>query len=119
MLIVQIVNIFLYICFVNGNKLWKKVLVNDYYFQGNPSIILVTSSLITWQCGVSCDQNPECKTWCHDGQSCFLTKMLVSALHESVGAPTKTCFTNMEDDYILGVVLHFRPFIQAFRLELH
>lgn len=101
----------LYICIITdtfysieGHNLWKKVIVDDLHFQNsNSPSILGTSALLPLHCGVSCDQNPDCTAWCHDGQTCSLTNFLISPLHVAtyVG-DTKTCFTNLERDFIFG-----------------
>ena len=88
------------ICLVKADKLWRHVIVDEIHIYG--SVTLATSFLNLWHCGASCDQNPVCTAWCHDGQTCILTKIWVSLLHSSITSSTKTCFTRLEKDYIVG-----------------
>lgn len=106
------INIFISVInLVKGDKLWRQVLVSETNFQGNPEMILETLSLNRLHCGMSCTQNCECTTWCHDEQttSCLLTKFWVSPMHLTMTSSNKVCFTNLEKDFIVGSAVTFSP----------
>ena len=92
---------------INGHKLWKKVTIDNVHFlesNGSSKPPLSTSSLLGWHCGISCDQNPSCTAWCHDGQICTLTRLLISPLHAASfnTGSYSTCYTKLDSDYIVG-----------------
>ena len=111
----QTVSIFMHIiCLGRGEQLWKEVAVAELHFQGNSQMMLSTSSLNRHHCGMSCDHNPECSTWCHDGQTCLLTKLWVSPAHMTMTSSTKTCYTSLEKDYIVNSMVTFSPIDQFY-----
>ena len=101
------------ICLARANlKLWKPVTLDDLHFQDFLSFPDVTfaNMLLSdpWGCGAWCNQNRNCTTWCHDGQVCNLTTIVVSPLHVATNVgPTVTCFTTLEEDYIVGSSVTF------------
>ena len=109
-MLLQAVSIFIHvICLGRGEKLWREVAVAELNFQGNAQMMLSTSSLNRQHCGMSCDHNPECSTWCHDGQTCLLTKLWVSPAHMTMTSSTKICYTSLEKDYIVNSMVTFSP----------
>ena len=112
----HIVSIFInFICYVNGDKLWKQVIVDESKILGNSEMILTTITQNRWHCGLLCDQITDCKTWCHNHeQTCLLTRILVSPLFSPLTSSTKTCFTNLERDYIVNSFVTFSPISSAY-----
>ena len=100
---------------IEAQTLWKQVTVDDIYFQGNPYITTTAAaSSVQWQCGVQCDQSSTCKAWCQDGETCYLTPFLLSPLHVATNTgATKTCYTRLEKDFIVGSSVTFSPILAS------
>ena len=91
---------------VNGGILWRKVLVDESWFQGNPLLLIDSfQSDSVLQCSVACEHRLVCNSYCHNGQICSITYLIVSPLHVATNiGPVRTCYTSEPKDFIVGSI---------------
>ena len=89
---------------------WQKVLIEKEHLDPLRVNNFTAFNASKFECGGSCSELKWCTTWCFEnGNTCYLSNIIVSPSYVSSGSDHMDCLTNHRVDIVVGSAISSTP----------